>query len=120
MARPVTALHASDWELHFTQGVPSLNASWGFDLLGPFVQTSYRFNEIDQLKFNTYMILFVEYKPHPDLTVNFQILNLLSRRVEQSREFFNGPRNLYGVDFTDVHADLAGPLFKLKVIKAFS
>ena len=59
-------------------------------------------------------------KPRPDLTVNVQFLNLLSRRVEQSRQYFFGPRNNSGVDFTDIHSVSAGPLFKLKIIKSFS
>ena len=118
--RPVTALHAVDWEAHFSQGLPRLKASWGVDVFGPFVQTSYRFNEIDQTKANAYLVVFGEYKPRPDLTVNVQFLNLLSRRVEQSRQYFFGPRNNSGVDFTDIHSVSAGPLFKLKIIKSFS
>jgi hypothetical protein len=121
LPRPVTALHSSDWEAHFSQGVPKWNASWGVDVFGPFVQTSYRFDEVDQVKFaGAYLVFFVEYKPRPDLTVNLQLLNLLSRRVEFSRQIFNGPRNLFGVDFTDIHDDSVGPLIKLKIIKAFS
>ena len=118
--RPVTGLHSADWEAHFSQGLPGLKASWGIDVYGPFVQTSYRFDEVDQVKGNAYVVLYGEYKPRPDLTVNVQFLNLLSRRVEQSRQYFQGARNNTGVDFTDVHSDSAGPLFKVKIIKSFS
>jgi len=117
--RAFSTLHPSDWEIHFNQGFPGLKASWGFDVQGPFVQSAYRFNEVDQLKSNAYLDAFVEYKPRPDFTIQVQALNLTSRRAEQSRQVFNGPRRPGGVAFADIHNDSAGPLIKLKVIKTF-
>ena len=92
--RPISQVHPNDWEAHFTQSIPRLKTTWGFDAYGQFEQVSYRFNEIDTDKLKTYLGLFAEYKPKADLVFRFEVKNATSRGLEHAREVYAGaPRS---------------------------
>jgi hypothetical protein len=117
--RPISGLHQSDWAAHFTQGLPRWKASWGADVLGPWVQTFYRFDEIDTDKLKPYVILFAEYKPRADLTFKIEALNPVGQGSEHSRQVFDGPRGQFGADFTDVHQLRTSHYLRARVVKSF-
>lgn len=120
LARGISGLHGLDWEAHFTQGLPRWKASWGVDIFGPWTQTFYRFDEIDVDKQRVAWIgLFSEFKARPGLTLRVEMLNVTDRGFEHSREVFNGPRNLDGLDFTDFRRQTFGRILKFKLIKSF-
>jgi hypothetical protein len=117
--REISGLHPSDWDLHFTQGLPRWKAAWGFDVNGQWRQTFYRFNEIDTDKVKTYLSLFAEYKPRTDLTLKLEILNATDRGVEHFRQVFVGPRDDNPLAFID-HRDLGvGRFVRISMVKSF-
>ena len=119
LPRPISGLHASDWQVHFTQGLPHWKASWGLELDGPWIQTFYRFDEVDTDKLNLFTSAFAEYKPKPDLSLRLEMLNLLGRGFEHVREVYDGPRNDTPLDFTDVRHIRTGRFLRIRVIKSF-
>lgn len=117
--RELSDLHRSDWELHYTQGIPALKVSLGADLFGPSTETSYRFDEIDADKLGTYLTMFMDYTPRTDLTFKIEALNVTGQGIEHSRQIYDGPRNSTGLDFTDVHHLRAGHFLRLRFIRTF-
>ena len=102
LTREISGLHPTDAELHFTQGLPRLKASWGFDLFDQWRETYYRFNEIDTDQLKTYVSLYAEYKPNPNLSLRFELENAGGRGFNHLRQVYLGPRNVAGVDYNDV------------------
>jgi outer membrane receptor protein involved in Fe transport len=119
VARAISGLHGSDWEAHFTQGIPRLKATWGFDVLGQWGQRFYRFDEIDTDTMKTYLSLFAEYKPRPDLTFKVELLNATGRGFDHSRLVFDGPRNTTSLAFADFRDLDVGRFVRLTMIKSF-
>ena len=119
LPRPISQLHSNDWEAHFTQAFPHLKARWGFDAFCQSPQTSYRFNEIDTDKYNTYLGLFAEYKPHPDLIFRLDLKDANAQGIEHARLVYDGARNTTAPDFADVQALHVGRFITFKVTKTF-
>jgi outer membrane receptor protein involved in Fe transport len=117
--RELSGMHQSDWEIHYTQGIPAWKISFGADVYGPSIQTFYRFDEIDTDKQHTFVSMFVDYTPKPDFTIKIEALNVTGEGIEHSREVYNGPRNVSALDFTDVHHIRAGHFIRLRAIKTF-
>jgi hypothetical protein len=65
------------------------------------------------------MNLWAEYKPKTDVTLRVDLLNATARGVETSRQVFNGPRDVFPLDFTDVRRLGVGRFVRLTLIKAF-
>ncbi len=119
LPRPISQLHPSYWEAHYTQGLPRLKMTWGFDALGQFTETNYRFNEIDTDKIKIYVSPFIEYKPRADLSFRAELRNAGGRGVEHTREVYNGPRDRSGPAFVDVRDLHTGRFIYLRIIKTF-
>ena len=119
LPRPISGLHPNDWELHFTQGLPRWKATWGFDIYGQWSETYYRFDEIDTDKLKTYVGLFAEYKPRPDLAFRAELRNADARGFEHAREVFLGPRNQDALAYTDVRDLHTGRFIYFRVLKTF-
>ena len=117
--RPISQLHPNDWEAHFTQSLPRLKATWGFDAFGQWQATSYRFNEIDTDKLKTYLQFFGEYKPRSDLIFRMELRNVSDRGFEHSRDVYNGPRDQTGLGYVDVRNLHTGKFIYFRVIKTF-
>ena len=65
--RPISGLHPSDWDFHFSQ--PVGRVIYGVDLYGGWQQRNYRFNEIeiDKLRDLCHAFLGVEAEPRLEL-----------------------------------------------------
>ena len=118
--RSASGLHQSDWNLHFTQGLPRWKASWGADISGPFIETFYRFNEVDTNKLSLFVQLFAEYQPRPDLSFRVEFSNAAGQGLERSRQLFTDARGSSALVFTDVHSTRLRQFLKLKIVKSFS
>jgi hypothetical protein len=117
--RALSGLHQSDWELHYTQGLPRWKMSLGADLFGPWTQTFYRFDEIDTDKQAIFSTLYMEYVMSASTTLRIEALNAFGTGIEHSRQVYNGPRNTDGLDFTDVHHLRVPHFIRLRVTKTF-
>ncbi len=117
--RAISGLHGSDWEAHYTQGIPRWKATWGFDVLGQFGQTFYRFDEVDTDKFKTYLSLFAEYKPRADLLLKIELLNASGRHFEHFRQVFAGPRNQDPLAFAEDRDLGVGRFVRISMVKSF-
>lgn len=119
VARPISLLHSNDWEAHFTQTLPRLKTRWGFDAIGQFQQTSYLYNEVDTDKVKTYLALFAEYKPHPDLILRVELKNAGGRGIEHARDVYAGARDVTAPAFADVQNLHVGRFAYVRVTKTF-
>ena len=95
-AREISGLHPLDAEAHFTQGLPRLRSTWGFDVSPPWRQAEYHFNEVDVQTLGPWLDLWFEYKPRPDLSLRLEGDNLLRHGVEQVRRFYDPFRDVGG------------------------
>ncbi|HXV01266.1 MAG TPA: TonB-dependent receptor, partial [Caulobacteraceae bacterium] len=117
--RAISGLHGSDWEAHYSQGIPRLKATWGFDVIGQWGQTFYRFDEVDTAKLKTYVQVFAEYKPKPDLTFKIEVLNVTARHFENVRQIFDGPRSPETLAFIDQRNLGVGRFVRISMVKSF-
>ncbi len=101
-SREISAAHPLDWEVHYSQDLPRLNATWGVDVIGGYRERFYRLAEIETQKFSPWVVLFTEFKPRKDLSVRIEANGVTFRNSQRIREVFIGPRNLGRLDYTDV------------------
>jgi len=119
--RQLSQLHPLDAEAHFTQGLPGLKSTWGFDAYGPWRQAEYHFNEVDTQSLGPWLDIYFEYKPRPDVSLKFEGDNLLSHGLRQTRAFYDPFRDVAGgelssIDDRNVHF---GPEFTVRLRKTF-
>jgi outer membrane receptor protein involved in Fe transport len=117
--RGISGLHGSDWEAHFSQGVPRWKATWGVDVIGQMGAKAYRFNEIDTDKIKTYVDLFAQYQPRADLTLRIDLLNASARGFDHFRQVYGGPRNQDPLIFAEARDLENGRFVRLTLIKQF-
>jgi outer membrane receptor protein involved in Fe transport len=113
--RRITAQHPWDFEIHFNQDIPRWKLNWGVDLNNRWTETYYRFNEIDRYALKTWVDVFVEYKPKPDLALRFEVDNLGARGLERDVQIFNGPRNTNPLAYSDFRYGEMGRIFYIRV-----
>jgi outer membrane receptor protein involved in Fe transport len=118
LSRPISGLHSNDWELHLIQALPRLKSTWGFDIIGPTIETNYRFDEVDTDKLGAFVSPFVEYRPRPDLSFRIELRNLLDRRVEHSRLVYDDVRTTSPLDFDELRLLRAGRFVFVRVVKS--
>lgn len=100
--REISGLNPVSWDAHFTQDLPQWKAIWGVDVSGGFRETFYRLTEIETRKFETFVTVFAELKPRPDLILRIEAQNIGERDVQRIREVYAGPRGAAGLAYTDV------------------
>ena len=118
-ARPISGLHPRATQLHFTQGLTKLKASWGFDIYDQYRETYYRYDEIDTDKGKIYGTVFAEYKARPDLAIRVEVDNIGARGTRHVREIYDGPRNTAPLDYTDIRDLRGGRSFYVRLRKTF-
>jgi hypothetical protein len=119
LPRSISGLHPHDAQLHFTQGLPKLKATWGFDIYDQRRETYYRFNEVDTDKLKTFVSVFGEYKPRSDLAIRFEVENVGARALRHVREIYDGPRGTMPLAYTDIRDLHGGRSFYLRLRKTF-
>lgn len=103
-SREISQAHPIDWEAHYSQDIPSFNATWGFDVIGGYRERFFRLAEIETQKFSPWVVLFTEYKPRKDLSIRVEANGVTFRNSRRIREVYIGPRNLGRLDYTDVRS----------------
>lgn len=99
--REISNLHPLDWEAHYTQDLPKLRANWGVDVYSPIRERAFRLSEIETKKVDTWLLIFIEAKPRPDLILRAEFQNLTSRDVNRIREVYAGPRGSAPLAYVD-------------------
>lgn len=113
--RRITAQHPWNFGLHFTQDAPKWKLNWGLDLNNRWTATYYRFNEIDRNALKTWVDIFVEYKPKPDLALRLEVDNIGARGFERDVNIYAGPRNTSPLLFSDYRYQDMGQIFYVRV-----
>jgi outer membrane receptor protein involved in Fe transport len=117
--REISGLHPVDWEVHFTQALPKLKSTWGFDIFGAWRQTYYRFNEIDTDELKTWVAFFTEYKPRPDLAIRVELDNATARHFQHRRDVYPAPRNASTPTYIETRDNRFGRMLYIRVRKTF-
>ena len=117
--REISGLHPVDWNGHFSQDLPQWRATWGVDAFGAWRETYYRFDEISTDKLKTYVTLFGEWKPKPDLLVRMEIQNATARGFHHTRQVYSGPRNTSPLAVVDDRDIQIGRIFYIRLRKSF-
>ena len=99
--RSISGQHRFDYEAHFTQDIPKWKSTWGVDVFNRWTQTNFRFNEVDVYKLKTWVDLYIDYKPRPDLSLHAELDNAGGRGYERLLYVYNGPRNTSGLAYID-------------------
>lgn len=117
--REISNLRPLEWEAHFTHDLPQYRTSWGVDVYGAWRQTSYRFDEIYTDKLKTYVIVFAEWKPRPELTVRTELGNATERGFRHIDTRYGGPRNTSPIAYIDDSDIQFGRTLLLRIRKTF-
>ena len=118
-SREISRLRPISWEASFTHDLPQWRVNWGANAYGGWRETSYRFNQITDVKLKTYVVAFVEWKPQPDLSIRTELSNLTGRGLRITRNQFAGPRDVSGLSFTDDRDIQFGRMIYVRVRKTF-
>jgi outer membrane receptor protein involved in Fe transport len=92
--REISGLRPLEWEAHFTHDLPRLNTTWGVNVFGAWRETYYRFDEIDVVKLKTWVELFAEVRPRPDINVRLAVQNAGERGQRRTRYVYPGGRDV--------------------------
>ncbi len=117
--REISGSRPLEWEAHFSQDLPQWRANWGVDAFGAWRETHYRFDQISTDKLKTYVSLFGEWKPKPDLLVRVEIQNATARGFRHTRQIYSGPRNTSPLVANDDRDIQVGRIFYVRVRKSF-
>ncbi len=117
--REISALRPVEWEVHYTQDLPSLKTNIGVDVTGGYRERFYRLSEIETNKIEIWTVVFAEYKPRPDLIFRAEVQAPLNRDAVRIREVSAGPRNSTGLIYTDYRSLQWDGGLQLRVRKLF-
>lgn len=107
-----------DWTLNFSWDMPERKITWGVDVFGSFRETTYRYNLVEQLKVNSYVKPFIEYKPRPDLNVRLELPNATRRNFHDTYYIYQGLRTATAqpvyIDDRITNATAGGTFFRVR------
>jgi TonB-dependent receptor-like protein len=117
--RRISGQHPFDYDIHFSHDLPRWKANWGIDVYNRWTETYYRFNAIDRAALKTWVTLFAEWKPQPDLSIRFEANNLGARGFQRTITAYDGPRHGQAPAFVDDRQLDFGPIMYMRVRKTF-
>ena len=77
------------------------------------------FDRTDQLELETWVTLYAEYKPYPDLSIRFEAHNLLGRDLTFSRQLYDAPRDTGAIRYSEVRPLDYPSFFYARIRKTF-
>lgn len=117
--RRVTGERPMEWELRFSQDVPSRKLTWGVDVFGAWEETYYRYDRVETVKLRTYVMPYVEYKPRRDLMFLLQLQNFTARDLVRVQDSYVGPRDISPLAVSERRQYDNGMMIYLRVRKTF-
>lgn len=115
--REISGLRPLSWEAHLTHDLPQLKLNWGVDVFGAWRRTFYRFDQITDRKLKTYVQVYAEWKPRPDLSIRTELANVTERGFRNTRNVYDGARDTAGLLYTDDRDIQFGRALYLRVRK---
>ncbi|MDO9335743.1 MAG: outer membrane beta-barrel protein [Caulobacter sp.] len=100
--RRISGQKPLEWEIRFSQDLAKYKTQWGVDVFGAYEERYYRFDREDSLALETWITLYAEYKPRPDLAIRVEAHNLLGRDLTYSRQLYDAPRDTGSVYYSEV------------------
>jgi outer membrane receptor protein involved in Fe transport len=113
--RMASRAHRWDWEVHFKQDLPNWRFNWGADVFGGYSETTYLVSEIDTFQLHTYVGLYAEYKPRPNLLFRVEVQNVTGRNSIFTRRIYDGPRSTGQLAVVDRREMDPGPMLFLRL-----
>ena len=117
--RHISGQHRFDYEIHFSQDLPRWKSNWGIDVFNRWNETNFRLAEVDTYKLSTWVDLFVEYKPRPDLSLRAELDNVGDRGFQRILYVYGGPRNTSPLTYVDNRKQEFGPYLFFRLRKTF-
>jgi hypothetical protein len=118
-ARRISGQSPFEGEVNFSQDLPKYRTQWGVNTSLGFQERYYRFDQIETVELGTWVQLYAEYKPRPNLSFRVEMQNLLGRDFTRTREVFAGPRNTAGLDHVDLRPLSFDPFIYFRIRHTF-
>lgn len=100
--RTITRLRPLEWEVHFSQDLPNLGTSLGFDVYGGWQRKTFKVQNITEVKLeDAYLTTWIEKRLDPDTIVRFEIGNWTKRGIRIATQFYDGPRDTGKLAYID-------------------
>ena len=118
--RPISGNRNRWASMELRHDIPRTDFAWGASASHSHYGLRYRLNELSLNNEGPWWIGgYVEHKNIMGLTVRAQVSNIFNARHHVHRTFFSGFRNSSPITGTQVHNQLIGPLFSLRVKGTF-
>ena len=117
--REISGLRPVDWNASFSHDLPRLNLTYGVDAYGGWRERYYRFNAIETTKLKTYVKPFAEWRPVRDINIRFELPNITSRGLRNTRLSYAGTRAAGGQPDIEDRDLQFGRMYSIRVRKRF-
>jgi hypothetical protein len=117
--RRISGEHPVDWDLSFSQDIPSKHLKWGVDAFGGWREAYYRFDQIEVVKLRTYVVPYTEWKIRPTLALRVELQNITSRDLAKYQFNYTGPRSTSPLDRKVSRLYDNGPIVYVRLRKTF-
>ena len=126
--REISDEKPQEFSTEFRQDLPALRASFGVTYatacgVKPVAKgcttSDYRFNEIDIYRATGSFGLYGEYTTPSGIWIRLEADNLMGERFRRLSDIYAGPRNAYGLAYSDDRLLKVGPSISLQLRKSF-
>ena len=118
-ARRISGDRPIGWNSTLSQDLPKLNLTYGVYAEGGYQQRFYRFNAVDAIKLDPFLMTFVEWRPRKDLNLRIELENLTKRGYRRTTLTYPGPRNAGGAPTLSDRDNHFGRILYVRLRKSF-
>ena len=118
-ARRISGEKPIGWNSTLSQDLPKLNLTYGVYAEGGYQQRFYRFNAVDAIKLDPFLMTFVEWRPRKDLNLRVELENLTKRGYRRTTLTYPGPRNTGGAPALSDRDTHFGRIVYIRLRKSF-
>lgn len=86
---------------------------------GGYQQVYRRFNAVDAIKLDPFLMVFVEWRPRRDLNLRAELENITARGYRRTTLTYPGPRNAGGAPTLSDRDTHSGRILYLRIRKTF-
>lgn len=101
--------------IEFTQDLPRHQLRWGLMVTLGDAKPEFRLDEQRNEQEQAWYTAFIEYFPAPRWAVTAEFQNISARRYRQTRDLYDGPRDIGRVEAIDTEQHRFGPYLYLRV-----